>query len=118
MFTGSLREQDNAGYDQDRQNSRGIEPTKSQSTIRDRLVEKVTRGGAQGSRQDERAPEQQRTRNIGVEIGCRDDDQAGCENQRATLVAEAVGVGHPGAKRGTQRLREKNRRPVKHLTSW
>src|SRR3977135_355704 len=99
MLTGSLRKEDNAGDDQGRQNSRGIEPTESQSTIRDRLVEKVTHGGAQGSRQDERAPKQQRARDLGVEICCRDYDQAGCEDECSTFVAEAVRVGHPVAER-------------------
>ena len=47
------------------------------------------------ARQDERSPEQQRARGVGVEICARDHRQARGEFERSTFVAEPVGVGHP-----------------------
>src|SRR5205823_1900591 len=74
-------------------------------------IEEITDGSAERSRQDERAPEQQRAGNAGEEICCCD------HNQRAAFVAKPVGIRYPVAERGTQRLRKQDRGRIKHFNS-
>ena len=106
MRPSALRHEHNQGDNQHSKDSGSIKPAERQPAIGFRLVEEISDGSAERSRQDERAPEQQRAGNAGEEICCCD------HNQRAAFVAKPVGIRYPVAERGTQRLRKQDRGPV------
>src|SRR5258708_5564917 len=118
MFAGSLRHKDDEGDHQSRKDGCRIKATESEPAVCDRFVEKITKRGTQWTRQNESAPEQQSSGDIGIEIGSEDQNQARGKDECAPFVAEPIRVGHPVAERRAQGLREKDRGPVEHLNLW
>ena len=80
--------------------------------MRVRLVEQIADGRAERSREDERSPEKSGSRDLREEVEGSDDRERRGEDERAALEAEAGRVGRPVAERGSERLREQDRRPV------
>src|ERR1700730_17296861 len=114
VASGPLPEDENAGDNEEGKKRRDREATDGETAVGNRLVEKVADGRAQGTREDEGTPEQQRARDVGKEVRRRDDSQPGTENQGAALVAQSC-VGHPVAERRSQGLRKQDGDPVEHL---
>src|ERR1700733_767829 len=90
-------------------------PVEGETAVLYRLVEPITERGAKRARQNEGGPEQQGSGNAGREIGRRENRKTGGKYQRAALVAEPVGVGHPVAQRRAKRLRKQDRYPIEGL---
>src|SRR4051812_49338357 len=88
MASGALREDEDAGENDDGEDRRGEWPADVETAAGDRLVEQVADGGTERSRQDERRPEEQHMRDPGPEIEHEDNCQHAAEDQRAGLVAK------------------------------
>jgi sugar phosphate permease len=89
-----------------------------QAAAGDRLVEEVADRRAERPGQDESSPEQGRARDTGAVDQDHHQRQARREQHRTAAIAEspaAVGVRHPVAERGAERLREQDREPVEQL---
>jgi hypothetical protein len=62
----------------------------AKSAVRDRFVEGISNGGAEGARQNKGGPEEQSARQLGEEIECCDNKKRPGNRERATTVSEAV----------------------------
>src|SRR5258708_23171019 len=89
MFAGSLRHKDDEGDHQSRKDGCRIKATESEPAVCDRFVEKITKRGTQWTSQNESAPEQQSSGDIGIEIGSEDQNQARGKDECAPLRSRA-----------------------------
>src|SRR5580698_9939722 len=105
MTSRSLGYQQYADNHRHSENGRCLKASQCEPAVCHRFIEEIANGRAEWPRQYERGPEQDRARHIGVEVESRVDEQSGAEDQCATLVTEASGVGEEVAQRRAERLR-------------
>src|SRR6476660_1347263 len=72
----TLRYHQDGDDDHDRDDRRGRIAAELHAALCVRLVQEIAHGGAEGPRQDERRPEQQRMRDARVEVADADDRQS------------------------------------------
>ncbi len=106
-----LRRQQHAGNHADREDERSQGTAQRQAAVIEWLVEKVADRRAERARENERRPEQRDPRDGRPVIGRGQHRQSGGENQRRSAISKS-GIGGPIAERGSQGLRERDRRPV------
>ena len=117
MLACTLRQQQDAGDNEHRDDGGCDRSAKGQSAVIDRLVEEIANGRAERSRQDERSPEQGDAGNAPPIVERGENGQSGRKHKCAAFVAEASGVGHPVSQRCSERLRESDGGPVKGFDS-
>src|SRR5258707_12316254 len=115
MASGLLRQEQDAGNNQSRQNAGGIVATERKAAIVNWLVEQIAQGGTERSSEDKSGPEEQSARNVRKEISGGYQRQPCAEYEGTPFIAKPVCVGHPVAERGSQGLGKQDRSPIEHL---
>ena len=68
MASGVLRQEQDAGNNESRQNAGGAVAAERKAAMVNWLVEQIAQGGAERSREDKSGPEEQSARNVRKEI--------------------------------------------------
>src|SRR5689334_22751075 len=83
-----------------------------------RLVQKVSDGRAEWSRQYESRPEQEDVRDHRPIVQGCEHDKSRTEHERTAIVSQSGAVRHPISERSTQGLRKRDRHPIENFYLW
>src|ERR1700676_2264296 len=107
-----LRQDENKQNDYSEDHPRRQRTTESQSAMACRLVEKVSDGRTERSRQYESRPEQEYARNSSPIIQCCQYSESCAEHESASIISQPRAIRRPIFERGPEGLRKRDRHPI------